>query len=172
MAKCHQGTRWPAIVVAIVAFAFALVPTVRAADTFNEQIPFTVVVVNACPPGNPLTQTGNIHIVGHFTVDSNGGHHGDLSSNLDNFLAVDQVTGTIYHGQDNGQTSDGFPPNFIKFNTNELTQRFEVTQDLHGGMEAEGGSAPNLLFKLRLHMTVLSDGTVTADVSDFTVTCK
>ena len=79
----------------------------RRCHTFNQQIPFSIVTVNPCPPGNPLSETGNIHIMGSLTSDSAGGIHGNLSSNLDNFSAVDQVTRTTYQGQTNGQTSGG-----------------------------------------------------------------
>ena len=50
-------------------------------------------------------------------------------------------------------------------------ENIEFSQDLHGGLESQG-PVPNLNFALRLHMTFLADGTLTADVSSFTVTCK
>lgn len=166
----RNGYRLLVALIPGLAFALAMPLQAGAENTFNQQIPFTVVITNPCPPGNPLTQTGNIHITGSLTFDSAGGIHGYLSSNLDNFTSVDQVTGTTYRGQTNGQTTDGFPPNFFKFNASGST--LEFTQDLHGGLEAQGGVAPNLKFQLSLHMTILSDGTVTSDVSKFTASCQ
>ncbi len=154
-----------------LAIVLAMPIKARAAVTFNQQIPFTVVLVNPCPPGNPLTQTGNFHIVGIFSIDASGGVHGNVSSNLDSFLSVDQVTGTLYRGHSNGQTTDGFPPDSFKFNIND-GETLEYSQDLHGGLEAQGGSVPNLNFRLKLHVTILPDGTITSDVSSFTVTCQ
>jgi hypothetical protein len=174
--------RYRLLVALIPSLAFALMLPLQAgaANTFNQQVPFSVVIVNPCPPGNPISITGNIHIVGTFTIDSSsgdptgasGGVHGTLSSNFDSISAFDTVTGTPYQFHQNGQTSDGFPPDFFKFNVNARPgSEIEFTQDLHGGFEGRG-SVPDVNFAMRLHMTFLSDGTLTADVNTFTLTCK
>ncbi len=176
----HTRYRLLAALISIGAFALASPPRAGAANTFNQQIPFSVVSDNPCPPGNPLSATGNIHIVGTFTLDHStddptgfsGGVHGTLSSNLDHYSAVDTVTGTIYQSHQNGQTSNGFPPDFFKFNVNARPgSEIEYTQDYTAGLEAHG-SVPNLNFKLQLHVKVLSDGTVTASVNNFRFVCQ
>ncbi len=165
---CRRG-RLLAGLVAMATVALAMPLKAGAANTFNQQIPFTVVIANECPPGNPVSLAGNIHIMGSLTLDSAGGVHGNLSSNLDSISAFDTVTGTTYSDHDNGQTSSGFPPDFFKFNATPST--LEYTQDLHGGLISHG-SDPNLNFQLRLHITIPPDGNISADVSKFVVTCK
>ena len=164
-------TGYRLLVALIPGLAFALVLPLQAgaANTFNQQIPFAVIAVNVCPPGNPVSEQGNIHIMGSLTLDSAGGVHGNLSSNLDSVSAFDTIAGTAYSEQTNGQTDGGFPPDFFKFNATPST--LEYTQDLHGGLESHG-SDPNLNFQLRLHITIPPDGNITADVSKFTVTCN
>jgi hypothetical protein len=163
-----------------LAIVLAMPIKAGAAVTFNQQIPFSVVSTNPCPPGNPIAESGNIHIVGTFTIDASsgdptgasGGVHGNVTSNSDSISAYDTVTGNSYQVHTNGQTTGGFPPDSFKFNVNaQPGSQIEFTQDLHGGLISQG-SDPNLNFQLRLHMTFLSDGTLTADVSRFTVTCQ
>ena len=156
--------------IPILAFALALPCVAAAAVVFNSQIPFSVVVANPCPPGNPIAATGNFHLLVHFTADSNGGFHGDLSSNVDDYSAVDTVTGTKYQAHQNGQTNDAFPPTFFKFN-NPSGAQLEFTQDFTVGLESQG-SVPNLNLRLQLHVTVNANGDVTAVVTNFRFTCK
>ena len=165
----RNGYRLLVALIPSLAFALVLPLEAGAANTFNQQIPFAVVIANVCPPGNPVSLAGNIHIMGSLTFDSAGGVHGNLSSNLDSISAFDTVTGVAYQDHNNGQTDSGFPPDFFKFNASQST--LEYSQDLHGGLESHG-SDPNLNYQLRLHITIPPDGNITADVGKFVVTCK
>src|SRR5712664_3998435 len=106
----RNGYRLLVALIPGLAFALVLPLEAGAANTFNQQIPFAVIAVNVCPPGNPVSEQGNIHIMGSFTLDSSGGVHGNLSSNLDSISAFDTVTGTAYQLHTNGQPTPDFRP--------------------------------------------------------------
>src|SRR2546428_4157400 len=94
-------------VVLILAVAALIVPvTARAAVIENIAMPITVSVFVPCANGGigeVVTLTGDLHVLIHETVDSNGGFHLDLHFQPQGVSGIGAPSGDKYQGT--GETS-------------------------------------------------------------------
>ncbi len=144
-----------------LAAALWLVPaTSSAAVIQNVNMPLNQTVFNPCT-GDIIPFTGNMHVVVAATEDASGGFHFDLESNVSGVTGVGVPSGTTYQGVGGFWTEFNGEPPFP----------FEATlTDVFGLISA--GSSPNFVFAITLHITVNADGTITAQVTRISITCR
>lgn len=158
-----------------VIFPLALLAApgrINAEVVTNQQVPFSGIFSNECPPFLPFTGGGNIHILLHTTSDSNG-FHWDLSSNLDDFSAVD-TAGTKYQAHVNGQTNGVCVPGTdgcFKANGSSTSPQVEITVDVYAAQESQGPT-PNEQVHLKFHVTFNANGILTANIFDLETICR
>lgn len=157
-------------IISAVAFLLTVPLYAKASVSINQQIPFSGGFIDPCGSGDFVAESGNLHVVATLTTDSAGGLHGKVSFNLDNYSAVDTVTGTKYQEHENGQGLLPSGPFFFNFN-NSAGGTVEFTQNIALGLEAQG-SGRMFDVKIKLHMTVNANGSITATVSDTNAACK
>jgi hypothetical protein len=144
-----------------LAAALWLVPaTSSAAVIQNVNMPLNQTVFNPCS-GDLFVASGTIHVVIAETADSSGGFHAHLDVNVSSVTGVGSVTGATYHGVGGFWTEFNAHPPFP----------FETTATNVFGLISTG-SSPNLMVTFTLHITVNADGTLTANVARFSLSCN
>lgn len=144
-----------------LAAALLLVPaTSSAAVIQNFNIPLNQTVFNPCS-GDLFVASGTIHVVIAETADASGGFHAHLDVNVSGVTGVGSATGATYHGV------GGF---WAEFNADPPFP-FETTATNVFGLISTG-SSPNLVVTATFHITVNADGTLTANVSRFSLSCN
>ena len=154
-----------AFIVLILAVAALIAPvTARAAVITNISIPIAVSVLVPCANGGTgevVTLTGDLHVLIHETVDSNGGFHLDLQSQPQGVSGIAAPSGNKYQGT--GETSlhvnfPGPPPS-----ESSLVNNFKIIGQ---------GPGNNFMVHENFHVTVSANGDVTALHGNLTIDCK
>ena len=141
------------LVVGLAAPAYAEV-------VINQQVPVSGTFTNPCN-GDVFPLAGNIHIVFHVTVDSNGGLH---IFEMENAYDIKSVAPAVPSGSDYVVTAT-------------LTQSVNLTSGAaeeatftqHVNVISQG-PAQNFLMHVTLHIT-LANGVPTAQVNDMRTEC-
>jgi hypothetical protein len=144
-----------------LAAALWLVPaTSSAAVIQNVTVPLNQTVFNPCT-GDLIAFTGNIHLMFAKTADASGGFHFHADVNVSGVTGVGVPSGITYHGVGGDwfefNASPPFPVEFTFTNVFGLIST---------------GSSPNFVVTETFHMTVNADGTMTANVARFSITCN
>jgi hypothetical protein len=146
---------------ALLALALVLVPTsASAAVVQNVQIPLSQTVFNPCT-GDVIAVTGSIHLLVTETADGSGGFHIAFMDNVSQVTGVGSATGATYHGVGGDWFTANVRPPFPAEKT---------ATDVFGLISA--GPSPNLVVTDTLHVTVNADGSVTAIVARFSISCQ
>jgi hypothetical protein len=141
----------------------------RADVVTNTQIPFSTSFFDPCN-GHLIDDSGNLHVLVHITTDAAGGLHSDVIYNLDDYSAVDTVTGATLQEHENGQALLPSGPFEAKFNF-PAGGTMEFTQNTTVGIE-EQGSGRTIEGTLKFHFTVNANGTVSVTISETDFACK
>jgi hypothetical protein len=148
----------PAVSLAAVLW---LVPvTSSAAVVTNMTVPLNQTVFNPCT-SDLIAFTGNIHIVVAMTPDASGGFHFHADVNVSGVTGVGVPSGITYHGVGG---------DWVEFNAKPPFPVAATFTNVFGLIST--GSSPNFVVTETLHMTVNADGTMTANVARFSITCN
>ena len=139
-------------------------PTLAKATTVttNFQQPIDLTVFVPCARGGAgelVTLTGSLHILFVTTIDDRGGFHSKFHFQPQGVSGTGLITGDKYNAT--GETQQtfngrvGFEFTFVN--------NFKIIGQ---------GPGNNFLAHENIHVTVLPDGTVTANVDNFRITCK
>src|SRR5712691_10828508 len=144
-----------------VAASLCLVPvTSSAAVVQNVQVPLNLTVFNPCT-GDLIAVSGSIHLLATMTQDQDGGFHISFMDNVSQVTGTGSVTGVTYNGVGGDWfTADVRPPFPVEFTATDVF-----------GLVSQGPS-PNLVITVTFHITVNADGTLTANVLRFSLSCN
>ncbi|HYP52941.1 MAG TPA: hypothetical protein VEQ42_05340 [Pyrinomonadaceae bacterium] len=162
-----RSTRWSlaALLAAALVASASLLPTPARAQattvTTNETITFNSTVVDTCN-GSSVTLTGQLHLVHHFTTDSNGGTH--------------MTTHTNYQGVSGTGSPVLINYNAVSSNTHKVKQSGSNQQTVFHNVDRvrliSQGSADNLIINVTTHTTVNANGTATTTFIDAEAECN
>lgn len=130
--------------------------------TASTKIPVDIVVFVPCANGGAgeiVELTGNLHDLFSFTFDGSGGAHVMQVDNPQGISGTGQTTGAKY--QATGETLNTFNAQVGLETT--FVNNFKIIGQ---------GPGNNFLIHENFHLTVNANGTVTAFVDNFSVTCK
>jgi hypothetical protein len=153
---------------AVNAFVVSATPAYAAAAaaaqpfTRVEEIPVDETVFVPCAvggAGEEVHLTGKLHHLVHFMINSTGGVHFKFQSSDQGITGTGLTTGDKYHRT--GATNSEFNAKVGEETT--VVDSFQVIGQ---------GNGNNFLVHVTLHITVNANGTVTAEVFDFSVECK
>lgn len=128
--------------------------------TDNMRVPISGTVLDCA--GNPVTITGEAHIMTHTTISNSG--HATTISHLNQHLQGTSVDGTQHVMNQQLQetitldTSDGFP----------FTQTFVI----HSNLNNNDPNVPQLHIKALFHVTINANGEITAAQSELKEECQ
>lgn len=171
MRRTHNGARWLAL--AGLVGLFAIIPAVHGLITAphahadsgsiisNVRVPVSGAVPSDCPGGEGVAYNGTAHFLMTYTTDSAGGAHGQYESNGQGVTGVGVITGTAYEIPINVHDS------FSLTAANGYVETFTVT-----GKAIGLGPVANEVVRIRFHITLLPDGTVTVLFDSLTFTCQ
>jgi hypothetical protein len=150
---------------AVNAFVMSATPAyAAAAQTFTrvEEIPVDETLFVPCAAGGAGEEvhlTGKLHHLVHFIINSTGGVHFKFQSSDQGISGTGLTTGDKY--QRTGATNSDFNAKVGEQST--VVDSFNIIGQ---------GNGNNFLLHVTLHITVNANGTVTAEVFDFSVECK
>lgn len=151
---------------AVNAFVISATPAYAAAAaqpvTRVEKIPVDETLFVPCAAGGAGEEvhlTGELNNVVHFIINSTGGVHFKFHSSDQGITGTGLTTGDKY--QRTGATNSEFNAKVGEQST--VVDSFRVIGQ---------GNGNNFLLHVTLHITVNANGTVTAEVFDFSVECK
>jgi hypothetical protein len=158
------------VAVLLLTVVFSLVfasPAGAKTSTFTAsvKIPIAFPVFVSCAlggAGEVVDLSGTLHDVFHTTLQANGSFHVTGHANPQGVIGIGETSGDKYHGTGvtlfhvNG-TARGFPFTFTSVNN------FRIIGP---------GPGNNFLVHENTHVTVNANGTMTAFVDNFKVTCK
>lgn len=128
--------------------------------TTSQTLPLSTVVTNC--NGEPVTLTGNIHLVTHYTQSSSGSTNFTMHSNYEEAQGTGQQTLVQYRGVSSNthkETNNGPTPQ-TQFTTVDRVRL--ISQ----------GATVNLIVNVTVHTTVNSNGEATSTVATITVECN
>ena len=145
-------------------FALMLSLPIYAAVDTNMSFPVTISVFIPCAAGGTsevVTLNGNLHVLISTTV--NGNHiSSDMHFQPQGISGVGSVSGNKY--QATGITRFSFEADVAGFPFSQtLVNNFKIIGQ---------GPGNNFLVHENFHLTVNADGTVTANVDNFSAECK
>jgi predicted small secreted protein len=145
------------MLLASFAMAALLLTAANAnAGAGQTKLPINGAIINPCN-GETFTFTGSFHGVFNVTIDDAGGFHLVMNDNIHVSGTGDQ--GSSYEG---GETDQ-----YI------LNGRVGVEQTIVTSFTMiSKGSAPNFYQHILIHFTVNADGTLTANISTVTASCR
>jgi len=151
------------LLMTLVALLFLGLPTYAAVDA-NMSFPVTIAVFIPCAVGGAgevVTLNGNLHVLISTTV--NGNHiSSDMHFQPQGLSGVGSVSGNKY--QATGITRFSFEADVVGFPfTETLVNNFKIIGQ---------GPGNNFLVHENFHLTVNADGTVTANIDNFSAECK
>jgi hypothetical protein len=161
--KTHQlpalFTLMSALLICSLMTQTAAMPDAQTV-TDNERVPISGTVLDCA--GNPVTITGEAHIMTHTTVSDSG--HVTIVSHLNQQLRGTSADGTQHVMNQQLQetitldASDGFP----------FTQTFVI----HSNLNNNDPNVPQLHIKALFHVTVNANGEITAVQSELKEECQ
>jgi hypothetical protein len=137
-------------------------PPAHADVTTNVSMPIDIVVFIPCAAGGAgelVELTGELHLLFATTLNSNGGFHVKMHAQPQGVSGIGMTTGAKYQGT--GVTQE-------EFNANAGVQQTTVNNFRIIGQ----GPGNNSVLHENTHITVNPDGTVTANVDNFSTDCK
>ena len=151
------------ISLVVLLFLLSGLPTNAAVDT-NMSFPVTISVFIPCAVGGAgevATLNGNLHVLISTTVNAN--HiSSDMHFQPQGISGVGSVSGDKY--QATGITRFNFQADVAGFPfNNTLVNNFKIIGQ---------HSSNNFLVHENFHLTVNADGTVTANIDNFSTECK
>jgi hypothetical protein len=150
-----------AVAAATFVAAAGITTTAQAAVTSNTSVPLDIGVFVPCAnggAGDVVNLSGNLHILATTTFDASGGAHGTLLFNPQNVSGTGTVSGAAYRGT--GETLTTF--NVAAGAVFTFTNNFRIVGT---------GGAPTFAVHENVVLVVNANGTVTASVDNFRVTC-
>jgi hypothetical protein len=142
----------------LAATGLAAVPA--SADVLeHQQLPVEGPLYNACT-GEVVDLSGNVDWLMTSTVDSSGAVHVAVQTNFAGVSGIGETTGIRYEGTGHGGSVLTFNPPFPQEYTNSSMQQL-ISQ----------GSAPDMVFVFKSHLTINADGSVTASDWKFVSAC-
>ena len=146
---------------ALLALALALVPyTASAAVVQNVTVPLNQTVFNPCN-GDTFVASGNVHVVVGMTADGSGGFHLHVDVNVSGVTGTGSPSGITYHGVGGDWFATNVHPPFPAEFT--ATDVFGLISD---------GPSPNFVAHDTIHMTINANGSLTAQVTRISITCR
>ncbi len=153
------------LVLSIVALVTASTPNAALAQattvTSNASFPFTDTAVSC--GGETVNITGNMHLLAHVTTDARSGRHVILQINTQGAKGTGATSGSEYVSSSTNNESLNDPDTFGGQSEHTTTTKFLL---------AGKGRLPDLLAKATMHITVNSNGEVTAEVTNVDVQCR
>jgi hypothetical protein len=143
-----------------IASVLLLVPTSASAATVQMRLPLNQTFFNPCT-GDTITFTGTINLVTGVTADGSGGFHVLFADNVSDVTGIGVPSGIVYQGVGGDWFETNVKPPF--------PAEFTAT-DVINFLSA--GAAPNFVANDTIHFTVNANGTITAQVVRFSLTCK
>lgn len=146
--------------LALFAAGRAHVPASQAAAPFiNERQAWSGSAANQCT-GETVQLSGSTHLLGSVTTDANGGQHFVGHVNLEDSIGIGVSSGSVYHAVG------------VHVATTNRTSSGVVAQtDVFRFPLVTAGGGNNVIFSGVVHLTVLADGTVVAEVGTFALAC-
>jgi hypothetical protein len=163
----HSRTvkRWAINLTTLLFLSIALAlrgpaTALAAAGTFTQStvFPFHIDFINPCN-GEEVLLSANLHDLFQTTLDGRGGLHLEQLQNPQGVSGV-SASGTKYQATGEARSS---------FNG---TVGSEITYVNNFRIIAHGDQQNNFLLHQLFHITVNANGTVTAYVDNFSVTCR
>jgi len=149
--------RW--ITLLLTAAVVCLIPA-SAEVTTNEIVPYSQEIYLPCI-GETVSLSGSSHIVSTVTIDATGGIHLQSHAQLVGVSGTGLTSGDTYRAAGTEQNSE---------NTNAplpFTSSYVATFRLIGR-----GPGADFWLHQTIHLTINADGTVTADISNTSGSCK
>ncbi len=158
-----SGRVVPILLLVLATISFVGMPSALAQAstvTTNTKVPVTIFVFIPCA-NELIVVSGNLHILSHVTIDSNGGGHIQSHFQPQGVSGTGLTSGDKYQGVGVTRQSANFRgPAPVEFT---FVNRFQMIGQ---------GPGNNLLVHQTIHMTVNANGVITANVSNFSVVCK
>jgi hypothetical protein len=148
------------LLIGVLGVAPVLAQATTVTTNFQEPLNLTVFVPCARGgAGELVTLTGSLHILFVTTIDDRGGFHSKFHFQPQGVSGTGLITGDKYNAT--GETQQTFNGR-IGFEFT-FVNNFKIIGQ---------GPGNNFLVHENIHVTVLPDGTVTADVDNFSIKCK
>jgi len=150
-----------ALSIIAIAITLAVAPAAALAQastvTSNSSFPADSISVSCA--GDIVNITGDMHVVSHVTLNSSGGRTVDLQTNTQEvkgqgLSGASYTTNTILHDTFNEESSGT--------TVHTMTEEFLLIGQ---------GQTANLIVKFTMHVTVNSNGEVTAAGDNFIIRC-
>ena len=148
--------------VAVLAASALVFATAGAADN-STTLPYMATAENTCN-GELVDVQGTMQMEEHTTTNENGVHY-QITMNLAGVKGVAVLTGARYVESLNDTEETNISSDFVPFEADHV-----VTQILT--RLGEDGSADDMRYYLRFHMTVNANGVPTVDRTDSRIECK
>lgn len=151
--------------LAVLATASALVFAGMGAADNSTTAPYTNTALNDCNDEVVAVQ-GTIHMENHSTVTPNGTHY-QFTINLAGVkgVAVLPPSGARYVESDTDTGSSNMSSDFVPFEATHVETRILTRL-------GEDGTADDLRYYLRFHMTVNANGVPTVDRTESSMECR
>jgi hypothetical protein len=160
MSRLELRTVGVVVLAAVLAAVSAAGASAAATTTtINEVVPFSTVFDNPCT-GEPVTLTGNLHVLIHITDNGAGGFVAKEHFQPQGVTGVG-ATGTEYQGT--GVTQDETASN--------PGPQFEMTF-INNFRIISHGPSPNFAAHDTVHVTFNNNGDLTATVVNSSVECQ
>ena len=143
--------------------SFAQPPTAATAQagtvTTNETVALSTTTVDLCS-ADTVTLSGNLHIVTHFTTDSNGGTHTSSHQNFENVTGTGTTSITYRAVSSNSHT--------VNDNGTNSQQEFTIVNRVRLITQ---GSTDNYLLNITINTTINANGVATSAVNNVVANC-
>lgn len=149
--------------LAAPAAALALVFAGAGAADNSVTAPYMSTVLSDCN-GELVDVQGTIHMEDHTTTNANGTHI-QFTINLSGVKGVAPLSGARYIESDTDTGSTNYSSDFTPFEFTHVETRILTRL-------GEDGTADDLRYYLRAHMTVNANGVPTVDRTDSRMECK
>lgn len=143
--------------------SFAQPPAAATAQagtvTTNETVALSTTTVDLCS-ADTVTLSGNLHIVTHFTTDSNGGTHTSSHQNFENVTGTGTTSITYRAVSSNNHT--------VNDNGSNSQQAFTIVNRVRLITQ---GSTDNYLLNITINTTINANGVATSTVNNVVANC-
>ena len=137
----------------------AVVSAQASTITTNETVALSTTTVDLCS-ADTVTLSGSLHIVTHFSTDSNGGTHTSSHQNFENVTGTGTTSTTYRAVSSNNHT--------VNDNGNNSQQQFSVVNRVRLITQ---GSTDNYLLNITVNTTINANGLATSTVNNVVANC-
>jgi hypothetical protein len=127
--------------------------------TTNETVALSTTTVNLCD-ADTVTLSGSLHIVTHFTTDSNGGTHTSSHQNFENVSGTGTTSVTYRAVSSNNHT--------VNDNGGNSQQEFTIINRVRLITQ---GATGNYLLNITINTTINASGVATSTVNSVAANC-